>query len=90
MFFVSLDRHGLELFFVAALDPQSASLFDGRRYAARRVQPARNVVARFYEPRFAVAFASELLCATDASAVSIRGSPANKAGWQNTFSDRGH
>jgi hypothetical protein len=71
MLLVPLDRHGLELLFLAALDPKRAGLFDRRRNAARRVNASRHVVAGFDEPGLAGALFGELFCAAGAGAVSI-------------------
>src|ERR1700676_4884863 len=90
MFFISLDRRGFELFFVATLDPQRAGLLDGRRSAARRVDAARDVMAGFDKPSLGSALFRKLFFASNAAAIGVRRAPDDQARGKLALADGGH
>src|ERR1700730_3357143 len=90
MLLIPLDRHRLELLFVAALDPKRASVPNGRRNTAWGVQTSGNVVTDFHQPCFAIAFTGELPCSTNAGGIGVGCAPPNEARWEFAFADGGH
>src|SRR5258705_12131828 len=90
MLLVTLDRHGFEALFVAALDPQRAGLFDRWRYAAGCVGATRYIVASFDQPRLGGALFRKLFFSTNTGAVGVGGTPDNQAGGQLALADGGH
>ena len=79
VFLVTLNRHGFELLFIATLDPQGTGLFHRWRYAAGRVNTARNVMAGFDQPPVSRTFFGKLFGSPNPRAIGIGGAPTDKS-----------